>query len=358
MLSKLRERISKIDLEIIKLISQRAKIALEIAQHKKQEKSSFYRPDREQEVFLSIDQNNQGPLENVHLHNIYREIMSSALAIEGRLKIAYLGPEGSFTHQATLKKFGHSLTLIPYFDISSVFKAVQKNHATYGVLPIENSIAGKVTHTLDSLLDYNLYIYSEVHLSIHHCLLGLTQDLNKIKTVYTHPQAQMQCKKWLLKNLPNAECLEASSTSRAAEIVSKEQDESKAAIASCVSADVYNLHLIKDGIEDMSENYTRFVIISKETAKPSAKNRTSIIINLLHQPGSLHKVLDLMEKVKVNLTSIESRPSNNKRWNYIFYIDFEGHEHIEPIPTLFANLKKITIFVRNLGSYPIDITHQ
>ena len=357
-LDELREKISEIDLKIVRLISQRAKIAIDIAKQKEKHDSSLFRPSREQEVFLFIDQNNPGPLENVYLHNIYREIMSSTLSIEGRLRIAYFGPKGSFTHQAALKKFGNSLQLNPYFDVNGVFEAVQKKNAEYGVLPIENSTAGKVTHTLDALLDYDLHIYSEVHLSIHHCLLGLTKSLAGIKKIYTHPQARLQCRKWLSKNLPQAEWMETSSTSRAAELVAQEKDESVSAIASAASADVYGLKVIQEKIEDADRNFTRFVVVGRKSAEPSRKDRTSIVIRLPHKPGSLHEILDMISKANVNLTSIESRPSRNEIWSYVFYIDFEGHEKEEPASTLLEQIKEKTSFFRNLGSYPMDVTHQ
>ncbi len=356
-LEKFRKTISEIDLDIVKLISRRAEVTLEIAKQKRKESSPLYHPNREQEIFLSLDRNNRGPLESAHLHNIYREIMSSTLSIEGKLKIAYFGSKGSFTHQAALKKFGHALELTPHSDVDSVFQDVQKNNASHGVLPIENSIVGKVTHTLDSLLDYNLHICSEVHLSVHHCLLGSTHNLKKIKKVYTHPQAKMQCQKWLYKNLPQAEWLESSSTSRAAEVISQKKDKSLAAIASSASATVYNLELIRENIEDIARNFTRFIIVSKEPVKPSKKNRTSIVISLPHKHGSLHQILDIISKAEVNLTSIESRPNRHEAWNYIFYIDFDGHEKLEPIPALFEEIKRKVAFFRNLGSYPIDVTH-
>ena len=355
MINDLRKKISEVDKKIIGLLSERSKIVLDIAKTKKKEKSPLYRPHREQEIFLFLDEHNQGPLNNSHLHNIYREIMSAALAIEGNLRAAYLGPEGSFTHQAALKKFGNSLELKSLESIETVFHAVEKGDFQYGILPIENSIEGKVTTTLDALLEHGLHIYSEVHLPVNHQLISFAKSLEEITILYTHRQAKYQCRKWLLKNLPTIEWIETSSTSKAVMQVSAQKDEKSAAIGSNAAASFYEAPVLRYNIEDSSQNFTRFIIVSKNISEPSKKDRTTLVFSLPHTPGSLYNVLEIIFKAKLNMTSIESRPNRFELWNYIFYTDIEGHQLIEPLKGVIQKLKGKTTFLKVLGSYPMDI---
>ena len=355
MIKDLRKKISEVDKKIIEFLSERSKIVLDIAKTKKKEKSPLYRPHREQEIFLFLDKYNPGPLKNSHLHNIYREIMSAALSIEGDLKAAYLGPEGSFTHQAALKKFGSSLELKALESIETVFQSVEKGDSQYGILPIENSIEGKVTTTLDALLEYGLHIYSEVHLSVKHQLISFARSLEGITTLYTHRQAKYQCRRWLLKNLPEVEWIETSSTSKAVIQVASKKDKTSAAIGSNSAASFYKVPVLRVNIEDSNQNFTRFIIVSKNMSEPSKKDRTTLVFSLPDNPGSLYNVLEIIFKAKLNMTSIESRPNRFELWNYIFYTDIEGHQLIEPLKGVIKKLKEKTTFLKVLGSYPIDV---
>ena len=244
---------------------------MNIAKAKQKERLPLYRPHREQEVFSSLDKYNQGPLKNSHLHNIYREVMSASLSMEGSLRVAYLGPEGSFTHQAALKKFGSSLELTSFQDIDSVFHSVEKGEFQYGILPIENSIEGKVTTTLSALLEYDLHIYAEVHLPVNHHLISFSGSVQEITTFYTHRQARFQCRRWILENLPTAEWIETSSTSKAVMHVAEKKDKKTAAIGSHSASSFYNVPIVSGNIEDSSQNFTRFIVVSKDVSETGRK---------------------------------------------------------------------------------------
>ena len=355
MIDDLRNKISEIDKKIVRLLSERSEVVLDIAKAKQREKLPLYKPHREQEVFLSLNKYNRGPLKDLHLHNIYREIMSASLLIEGNLRAAYLGPEGSFTHQAALKKFGSSLELTAFQEVDPIFQAIEKGEFQYGILPIENSIEGKVTATLDALLEYGLYIYAEVHLPVNHQLISFSRSLQKITTLYTHRQARFQCRKWLSENLPMVEWIETSSTSKAVMQIADKKDKKDAAIGSRAAASFYGVPILFEKIEDSSQNFTRFIVVSKELSEPAEKDRTTFVFSLPDTPGSLYNALEIIFKAKLNMTSIESRPNRSELWNYIFYVDIEGHQSMEPLKSVIQRLKEKTTFLKVLGSYPIDV---
>ncbi len=353
-LDDIRKKINEIDNTLVELIAQRIELGKEVAAAKDKEDQVFFQPAREQQVLKRVSEKNPGVIDNARLQNVFREIMGATLDIQRSLKIAYLGPAGTFTHQAALKKFGHSIPLEPCKDFQEVFDLVQKGKAHYGILPIENSIEGIVNTTLDHLLKYDLNIYSEVHLAIHNNLMGTAGDLSQIKTVYSHPQPFGQCREWLLHHLPHAEYCETSSTSQASRIVAEKKDPSVASIASIAAAEAYNLPVIEKNIEDFERNYTRFIIISKTTAAVSENDRTSVIFATSDKPGSLFEMLRPIDEAGVNMTSLESRPSRLEPWSYYFYVDFLGHHESEPLKSALQKIREKTNFFRILGSYPVD----
>jgi len=353
-LDEIRKKINQVDEEILKLVSERVNLGKMVANAKEKTDSVYFRPDRERQILNRIKEINPGLLDNVRVQNIFREIMSANLSIQKQIQIGYLGPKGSFSHQAALKKFGHSLSLIPCTDFEDVFDQVQKRKLDYGIVPIENSLEGIVNATLDNLLKYDLNIYSEVHLAIHNNLLSFAKKISQIKTLYTYRQPYGQCRQWIGKHLPHAEFIEMASTSKAAEFVAEKKDPSMAAIASSIAAELYDVPLLEENIEDYDRNFTRFIIIGFEKARPCDLDRTSIMFTIHHEPGSLFEVLEPLYKSKINMTSIESRPARNEAWNYTFYIDLIGHQDNEPVKSVLEQIQKKTPFFRILGSYPVD----
>lgn len=353
-LTDIRKKINEVDEALLNLISERVALGKKVANAKQKDDSIYFRPDRERQVLERITELNPGLVENVRVQNIFREIMSATLSTQQIIKIGYLGPKGSFSHQAAIKKFGHSLELKACRDFGEVFDMVEKKKLHYGIVPIENSIEGIVNANLDNLLKYNLNIYSEVHLAVHNHLLTFEKDLSKIKKIYTHRQPYGQCQDWLSKNLPNAEFVETSSTSKAAEIIAGQKEPQSAAIASLIAAEIYQVPVLEENIEDHNQNHTRFIVIGFEKAAPSDLDRTSIMFTVHHEPGSLFEALEPIYRAQINMTNIESRPTRNEPWNYTFYIDFIGHCDNEPIKGMLEKIKAKTPFFRVLGSYPVD----
>ncbi|MFH0731950.1 MAG: prephenate dehydratase [Candidatus Omnitrophota bacterium] len=350
MLEKIRQKIDKIDLEIVKLLSQRAGLTLEIGKVKSKDKKPVFSPDREKIVYQRIKKANKGPLPNTTLEAIYREVMSGSLSLQNPPEIAYMGPEATFTHIAALKKFGKSLKYVECDSISDVFTEVERGRANYGVVPIENSTEGAVNHTLDMLVDSDLKICSEVYLSIEHYLLSKTKKISYITKVYSHQQVLAQCRIWLEKNLPCAKLIPVSSTTAAAWLYANKQG--SAAIASKLAAEKYKLNMLARSIEDSTHNITRFLIIGKQEAEPTNNDKTSIVFSMKDKAGALHDVLVPFKKRNINLTKIESRPSKKKAWKYYFFVDMEGHIKDAKIAQALKELQRHCNFYRLLGSYP------
>ncbi|MCM8765562.1 MAG: prephenate dehydratase [Candidatus Omnitrophica bacterium] len=348
-LKRLREKIDVLDKKIVALLNERAELTLEIARIKKKLKEPTYVPDREREVYRKIKSANKGPLSEEAITSIYREIMSSSLSLEKPLKIAYLGPPATFTHLAALNKFGTQVEYLDCRSISEVFNEVEKGNAEYGVVPIENSIEGAVTHTLDMFVDSEINICSEISLEIRHNLLANCRE-KEIKRVYSNPQVFGQCRIWLESNLPRAELLEVSSTTKAAEIAS--QEKFSAAIASEMAARRYGLKILAHSIEDSPHNVTRFLVIGKMLTRPTGKDKTSIMFSIKDRVGALHDMLYPFKKHNINLTKIESRPSKRKPWDYYFFIDLEGHIEDKEVKSSLTELKEICTYLKVLGSYP------
>jgi len=351
-LAKLRKQIDKIDKKIIESLNTRAKISLDIGKVKKKSNVSAYSPDRESNVYERVVSQNRGPLTAESIRAIYREIMSGTLSLEGPIRIAYLGPVATFTHLASIKKFGSSVQYIPVNSITEVFLEVDKGRADYGVVPIENSTEGAVSHTLDMFIESELKICSEISLEIAHHLLGRkVKRSQNIKRIYSNPQVFGQCRIWLEANLPNSQLVEVSSTAKAAEIAKREKN--SVCIASSLAAECYGLQVYQKSIQDYAHNVTRFLIIGRTEPKPTRNDKTSVVFSIKDKVGALHDILATFKKNGINLTKIESRPSKKRIWDYYFFVDMKGHHEDAKIKKALKNLRMHTHFIKVLGSYPI-----
>jgi len=350
-LVSLRKKIDKIDSKVISLLNLRAELSKEIGKMKHKKGIDIYAPDRESEIYREIVRKNKGPLFDDTLKAVYREIMSGTLSLEGPIKIAYLGPAATFTHLASLEKFGSSVNYIDCTTIGDVFREVEKGRADYGVVPIENSIEGMVSHTLDMFIDSDLKICSEILLNISHNIMSKARKISNVKKIYSNPQVFGQCRNWIEKNIPRAELIEVSSTTRAAELVSKQKN--SAAIGSLLAAEKYKLKILAKGIEDSKHNVTRFLIVGKTIkVAPTRKDKTSVLFSVRDKVGALHDILSPFKKYSINLTKIESRPSKLRAWEYYFFVDMEGHYQNETLKKALNRLKKECTYFKILGSYP------
>ncbi len=349
-IKKLRKKIDEIDEEILDALNRRAEVVLEIAKIKRGTNARFHVPDREKEVIERLRKLNRGPFPNDALKPLFREIMSASLSLEEPLKVAFLGPPATFTHLAGLRHFGSSASFVPFTSVRGIFEAADTGHADYGIVPIENSTEGIVSYTLDMFMDYDLKINAEVMLEVSHNLLSKSGDIKKIKKVYSHPQPVAQCRGWLEKNLPDVPVLDAASTSRAAEIASGQED--AAAIASELAARMYDLNFVERHIEDNRRNVTRFLVIAGESPPKSGRDKTSIMFSVKDRPGALYDILTPFKRAGINLTKIESRPSKRKAWEYIFFVDMEGHADDEAVSGAIEQMKEECLFLKILGSYP------
>jgi chorismate mutase / prephenate dehydratase len=351
-LDELRIEIDGLDKQLLDLISQRARLAQEVAEVKNAspEPASFYRPEREAQVLRKVIEQNRGPLSEEEMARLFREIMSACLALEQPLDIAYLGPEGTFTQTAALKHFGHSVNTAAFGSIDQVFREVESGASNYGVVPIENSIEGVVNHTLDMLNHSSLMICGEVELRIHHHLLSKDETLDGITRVYSHQQSLAQCRAWLDTHLIKAERISVTSNAEAARMVSAEQN--VAAIASEAAGELYELNNLASNIEDEPDNTTRFLVIGKEMCSASGNDKTSLIFSAPNKPGALHRMLSCFAENGVSMTRIESRPSRREMWDYVFFVDIEGHAEDESVKKAISELENCAAMFKLLGSYP------
>lgn len=350
-LKGLRRTVDSIDTLILELLNKRARVILDIGKIKGKLKESIYVPHREKEVYKKLLAKNKGPLSGEAVKAIFREIMSGALQLERPIVIAYLGPEYTFTHMASIKKFGQSVTYCGCKTITDVFAEVEKGKVDYGVVPIENSIEGAVNHTLDMFIDSDLKICSEIFLVISHSLLSKESKKNKIKRIYSNPQVFGQCRLWLESNMTGVDLIEVSSTAKAAEIASRQKG--SACIASESAAANYNLKVLARSIEDSAHNVTRFLVIGKTYANQTKEDRTSVMFSAKDRAGALHDMLVPFKKFGINLTKIESRPSKIRPWEYYFFVDLEGHCLDPKVHKVLNHLKKVSSYMKILGSYPI-----
>lgn len=351
-LSELRERIDNIDAQILQLINRRAECALEVARTKKAEgeTGSFYRPDREALVLRRIKELNPGPLPVKASVLLFRELMSACLALEKPLEVAYLGPEGTFTQQAVFKHFGRSVNGMPVATIHDIFHAVDAGSCQFGVVPVENSTEGVIAHTLDRFIDSTLQICGEVEIRVHQNLMGKMQDLAEIREVFSHQQSFAQCRQWLNLNLPEVPCVAVSSNAEAARLASRESG--KAAIAGSTAAELYDLNVLKAHIEDESNNTTRFIVLGRQQPVSTGADKTSIMVSTGNQPGALYKVLAPFAENGISMESIESRPSRQGLWDYLFFIDIQGHRDDPYVAKALDMLHKNVSMLKILGSYP------
>jgi chorismate mutase/prephenate dehydratase len=351
-LDALRNRIDVLDEQIQQLISERADCARQVAEVKTGQggNGGFYRPEREAEVLRRVSERNSAPLPVEEMLRLFREIMSACLALEKPLSIAFLGPEGTFTQAAALKHFGHSVKTLALDGIDTVFREVEAGAADYGVVPVENSSEGVITHTLDMFQRSPLGICGEVELRIHHHLLATDAGRSGIARVLAHQQALAQCRGWLDANLPHVERVAVASNAEAARLVRDQAD--SAAIAGEMAAELYGLVTVARNIEDQPDNTTRFLVIGKQNALPSGVDKTSILVSVQNQPGALFSLLQPIAQNGISMTRIESRPSRQGMWQYVFYIDMEGHRNDAPVAAALLELKKKAFVVRVLGSYP------
>ncbi len=349
-LKQLRKKIDHIDEGILSLLNQRALKAITISKVKKKKRLSTYAPDREESMIARLKKVNKGPFSAQDVKDVFREILSICRAKRATMKIAYLGPEATFTQIAAIKKFGKSLDYIECSSIADVFTEVERGRADYGVVPIENSTEGAVNHTLDMFVDSDLKICSEMYLPVRHNLLSKHTKISVIKRIYSHEQVFAQCRKWLEKNLPNAKLTPCASTTQAAMFAASGKN--RAAIASKVAAEEYKLNLLASSIEDSAHNITRFLIIGTKEIKPTKHDKTSIVFSMKDRAGALHNVLVPFKKSNINLTKIESRPSKKKAWKYYFFVDMEGHKNSPSVKKVLEALGKECLFVKVLGAYP------
>lgn len=350
-LSAIRDRIDEIDQKLQDLISERAQCALEIA-HIKQSMgdNQFYRPEREAQILQKVKERNNGMLSDNEIARLFREIMSACLALEQPLKIAFLGPEGTFTQAAALKHFGHSVTTMSVSAIDEVFREVESGVADYGVVPVENSTEGMVSQTLDLFVSSPIVICGEVLLRIHHHLLSRIADIKSIKRIYSHQQSFAQCREWLNANTIGVERISVKSNAEAARLASKENE--SAAIAGETAGEIYHLKSIVRNIEDDPENTTRFLVIGREKAKPSGNDKTSLLLSAANRPGALYSLLEPFRRFGVSMTKVESRPSRRGMWEYIFFVDIEGHIDDKNVMQALAEVKSVASMFKVLGSYP------
>ncbi|MGH8583745.1 MAG: prephenate dehydratase [Gammaproteobacteria bacterium] len=351
-LKELRARIDALDEQLLKLINQRAALAKQVAATKGGaiENDGYYRPEREAQVLRNVIAANPGPLPDEEVARLFREVMSACLALQRPLDVAFLGPEGTFTHAAVLKHFGQSVHAMPMGTIGDVFREVEAGACHYGIVPVENSIEGVVNHTLDMFVNSSLKICGEVELRIHHHLLSKTGGLDEPQRVYAHEQALAQCRRWLDNQLPRAERRALSSNAEAARRAA--QEPGSAAIAGDAAANLYGLQRLASNIEDETDNTTRFLVIGHQSTPPSGDDKTSLIFSTSNQPGALYKMLGAFAEHGISMMRIESRPSRRGMWDYVFFVDVEGHLRDALVAEALKDLKQRAAMVKLLGSYP------
>ncbi len=348
-LEELRGNIDRVDAQIVELINERYKYVLEVGEWKKQRLEAIYVPEREKRVMERLCKLNQGPMPERTLRAIYKEIMSGSLVLERRLRIAFLGPQATYTHQAAMAKFGHSVEYLARNTISDVFRDIESERADYGCVPVENSTEGVVNHTLDMFMDSNVEICAEIRFAIRHCLMANCAK-SEIKKVYSHFQSFGQCRSWLSQNLPGVEQVEVGSNTRAAELAAAEPG--AAAIAGRLAAEIYKLNLIQEDIQDSSGNTTRFLVLGKQSPAVTGDDKTSICFAVGDRVGALYDSLLPFKKENISMSMIESRPSKLRNWEYFFFIDLLGHREDPQVKKAIRELSNNCLFVKVLGSYP------
>ena len=350
-IEKLRKKIDEVDEKILDLLNQRAKTAVAIGKEKQKKRLKTHDRLREEKILKELVLENKGPLSKKMIIAVYHEILSVCRGLQSSIKVAYLGPKASNAYLAARNRFGASVGFIPVNTIFDVFREVEKDKAQFGLVPVENSTEGIISYTLDMFFNSELKISGEVSLPITHNLLAKGSK-KEIKRVYSHPQALAQCRTWISNNLDSVQFIETSSTAEAAKLAS--QSKQNGAIANELAAEIYNLNVLEQRIEDSETNLTRFLVISKNISEKCEQMKTSIMFFVKDEPGSLYNMLEIFKRHNINLTKIESRPSKQKAWEYIFFIDFKGYWKDKKIEVALKELGKKCISLKVLGSYPVD----
>jgi len=350
-LASVRKEIDTLDSKLLELINRRAELATEVSRLKKKAFLGIYDLGREREVEAKITGNNPGPLSDEDILLVFRDIISRCRSLQHDEKVAYLGPEGSFSNQAAFRRFGASSELLPVSSVVDVFEEVHGKRADFGIVPVENSVEGSVGDVLDMFLEWDLSISAECFERVEHFLLSASGDMKEVKTVASHPQALGQCKRWIAANLYGVKLLETSSTAAAAKLAAR--DNEVAAIASEFSGTIYNLKTIQSYIEDSPRNMTRFVIVGREKPPPCGEDKTSIAFSVKDEPGVLYRAFFLpFSESDINLTKIESRPLRDGQWEYVFFVDFSGHREEDAVRDALEKVEANCVFLKVLGSYP------
>lgn len=350
-LDEWRAQIDDTDRQILQLLSQRARLSIEIGQAKRDRGEPVFVPEREQSLLGELCRLNPGPLSSDGVRAIWSEILSASRRLQGPFRVAFLGPAATYSHQAALRYFGESADYVPVRTIPEVILEVERGGAEAAVVPIENSTEGAVNYTLDGLIDTGLTICGEIRLDIHHNLLSRAAALSGIKRVYSHPQALAQCRNWLDRHLPQAEVIETSSTTLAAERAG--EDVSAAAVAGELAGRLYRLPALRERIEDVAHNITRFLVMGRPATRPTGRDKTSILLSVAHEVGALHRVMETFATARVNLVKIESRPTRRRPWEYVFFVDFDGHQLDPVIRGVLTAVRERSLFLKVLGSYPV-----
>ena len=346
----LRQKIDSLDEQILHLLNQRAEVALEVGRVKSETRRDPYNPQREEEILKRLESQNSGPFPRKAVSSVFQEIISACRSLEVELTVVYLGPPATHTHLAAIERFGNSVHALPTESIEEVFDAVERGSASFGVVPIENSTEGVVNRTLDRFIESEVKICGEILIRISHDLLSRSGSPEKIRKIHSHPQALAQCRQWLRKRFPQVALSETTSTARAAQLAA--EDEEAAAISSSLAAHLYGLKVVESRIEDYLHNYTRFLVLGRQMMERTGRDKTSLLFSISHSPGSLYEILKPFSAKAINLTKIESRPIKDKPWEYVFFLDFEGHGADRQVQEALTEMKREVLFFKLLGSYP------
>ncbi len=350
-LKQLRDKIDSIDTELLNLVNQRAKLAQDVGKIKKS--GIIYRPEREAQILTRMQAQNPGPITNENIVQLFTEVMSQCRALEKKMVVAYLGPSGTFSEEAAIKRFGHAITTLACDSIDDVFNKVESGIAGYGVVPVENSSEGAIGRTMDLLLETSSSVCGEILLPVHQFLMAQQTDLSKINKIYSHPQSFAQCHQWLRTNLPqvsNGAFINTSSNADAARQAAG--NEYAAAVASKRAAEIFELSICAENIEDDPKNTTRFLVIGTQDVAASGKDKTSLVMSTNNNSGAIYKLLAPLAEYGVSMTRLESRPSRTGLWQYVFFVDIEGHQQDENISTALEAIENKATFLKILGSYP------
>lgn len=354
-LGQVRSQIDALDRQLLDLISQRARLAQDVARIKQNGNDDvFYRPEREAEVLRRVVESNPGPLSSDSIRFLFREIMSACLALEQPLRVGYLGPQGTFTQLASHKQFGHAAKTVAFTSISDIFRAVSAQEVDFGIVPVENSTEGMVSQTLDMFVNSSLKICGEVELRIHHQLMSKATQLADIDVVYAHQQSFAQCRQWLDSHMASVRQISVSSNAEAARLAA--ESDTVAAIGSKTASEIYGLNILVSNIEDAPDNTTRFLVLGRHAVKASGKDKTSLLLSTSNQSGSLFELLKPFAKHNVSMTRIESRPSRQTNWNYLFFVDIEGHAEDDSVAKALAEVRAKAATTKVLGSYPVALS--